>query len=89
MKFNRRLLSFMLAFLIMAGTLAGVAYAEGIREETVIQEEETPEGLYIQEDCCVLHLVIMVCALCVAVYYCYDEKQKQEEEFFLRSQLLQ
>ena len=53
-----------------------------------IQEDETPlaDGPS-GENCCILHLLIMLGAFAVGVYYTHDRKKRQEEEFETRAQM--
>lgn len=75
------------------GAEAGDEPAYTLNEEVVIRgvvigENETPLGAGPAErDCCVLHFVLMLCALGVTVYYTCDQKRHQKREFELRAEL--
>ena len=72
-----------------AGGGTGSDRAYSLTEEVVIQEDETPLGAAPTEaDCCILHFVLMLCALGVTVYYVCDRKHHQTIEFELRSALM-
>lgn len=65
-----------------------------LREETVITEDETPLGavpspadMFVEHECCILHLVLMLAALGVAVCYAHDRKRCQQRQFEVRSAL--
>lgn len=53
-----------------------------------IEDDDTPlAGGPLEEDCCILHLLIMLVALAVAVYYTHNRKQHQARQFELRSRM--
>lgn len=96
MRFSRRLFALMLVLVIVLGNMAvavGAAKRDGpdaytLTEETVISEDEAPLAASpMEEDCCILHFVLLLCALAVTCYYTYDRKKRQEREFELRSML--
>ncbi len=59
-----------------------------VKEEADIAENDTPLGLLDDiQNCCILHFLIMLCALAVTVYYTHDRKRRQEREFEVRSEL--
>ena len=56
--------------------------------EVTIDLDETPlAAAPTVGQCCILHLIIMLCALTVAIYYTHDRKKRQKEEFETRAQL--
>lgn len=53
-----------------------------------LDEEAAPLGAGPAEEmCCALHLVLLLCALGVTVFYTYDRKRRQVLQFQLRSEL--
>lgn len=62
---------------------------DGQTDGTTIEDGETPLGLMddVTEDCCVLHLLLLLAALAVTVYYTHNRKQHQENQFEMRRQL--
>ena len=59
-----------------------------LSETENIEDNATPLGLMDDiQNCCILHFLLMLCALAVAVYYTYDAKRRQKKEFEVRSEL--
>ena len=58
-----------------------------VNEEAEIADNDTPLAGMTEVRCCILHFLIMVCALAVTVYYTHDRKRRQEQEFEVRSEL--
>lgn len=97
MRFSRRVFALTLAMLLVFGSVsaavasAAVATEEPVytlTEEVIISEDDTPLGMGPTErECCVLHFILMLCALCVTGYYTYDRKKRQEREFEIRAVL--
>ena len=62
-----------------------------LNEEVVIGEDETPLAggpmAFSTQECCILHFILMLCALGVTLYFTHDRKKRQEREFELRSEL--
>ena len=53
-----------------------------------IEENETPlAGGILGRECCILHLLIMLVALAVALYYTHNRKAHQEDQFDMRRKL--
>ncbi len=101
MKSSSRFVALMLVFLLVFGNLGtAVLAAEAagpesedrtytLTEEVVILDDGTPLGSAPTEaECCILHFLLMLCALGVTVYYVFDRKRHQTIEFELRSALM-
>ncbi len=58
-----------------------------VNEEAEIADNDTPLAGMTEVRCCILHFLIMMCALAVTVYYTHDRKRRQEQEFEVRSEL--
>ncbi len=52
-----------------------------------ISEDGTPLAGSPVENCCVLHLLLLLGALAVELFYTYDRKKRQQEEFQVRRNL--
>lgn len=97
MRFSRRVFALTLAMMLVFGSVsvavasAAVATEEPVytlSEEVIIREDDTPLGIGpTEKECCIMHFFLMLCALCVTVYYTYDRKKRQEREFELRAEL--
>ena len=76
------------ADLVSSDGVSSTAPAYTLREEIVIMEGETPLAASPKEnECCILHFLLMLCALGVAIYYTHDRKRRQQTEFELRAAL--
>ena len=54
-----------------------------------IQEDATPlANGPVGQACCILHLLIMLVALVIGIYYTHDKKKRLEDEFEVRAQLV-
>ncbi len=59
-------------------------------EETEIEENETPLGnleVEGEHECCILHLILLMVAFMVELYYTHDRKKRQKRMFELRKEL--
>ena len=94
----RRMVALLLALMLVC-CLAGFAAADGERTEQLssepayrLVEEDAPIQIGTEpvplaappQSCCILHLVLMLCALAVTVYYVHDRRMCQMRLFELR-----
>ena len=56
------------------------------REITLV-EENVPLAASPEGPCCVLHLLLLSLALLAELFWAWDARQRQQEEFALRAQL--
>lgn len=97
MNFSKKFLALTLALFMVVGNLGAAAASAALdagdeqytlSEEVVIQENDTPlAGGPTERECCVMHFILMICALGVSVYYVCDRKKRQAREFELRAEL--
>ena len=52
-----------------------------------VREDATPLAVSPVENCCVLHLFLLLGALAVELFYTHDRKKRQQEEFQIRRDL--